>query len=280
MYRTIASFRRIIPALALLLGLVFVLDACTTRRRRADDDDDTTANDDDTSNDDDDSGSTGDDDDDDDSGSTGDDDDEVSPGILTVTADQSNLGPTPVGVPITTTVYFENTGGSTLTVNVTLTDFAAWSLPNPQIYVAPDAVETRTLTFNPPAAGTFQMQLEASHDGFNASPQVIPFQGTTSGGPTTETSCNDGVDNDADGDTDCDDPDCNGDPACTGGGDLCCNPMPGTQGPGPCSNQTVANCVCSSVNYCCFGGHGDWDATCVDYYTGDAGHCGGSSTCP
>ncbi len=53
------------------------------------------------------------------------------------------------------------------------------------------------------------------------------YQGATSsfslastcpgGGPTTETSCSNGIDDDGDGQIDCSDPDCNGDPACTGG---------------------------------------------------------------
>ena len=42
--------------------------------------------------------------------------------------------------------------------------------------------------------------------------------------PSTETSCTDGIDNDCDTDTDCDDSDCLGDPACPYCGDGTCDP--------------------------------------------------------
>ena len=43
------------------------------------------------------------------------------------------------------------------------------------------------------------------------------------GGPTNETDCVDGQDNDNDGLTDCDDTDCQSSPACGGSGEVDCN---------------------------------------------------------
>ena len=79
--------------------------------------------------------------------------------------------------------------------------------------------------------------------------------------------CNDGADNDADGLVDCDDlEDCSSFPGCDSGGGDCCdaNGSPG------CDNQLGEDCVCSLDPFCC---DVDWDALCVDAYENQ---CGGS----
>lgn len=62
------------------------------------------------------------------------------------------------------------------------------------------------VTFNAQANTTYYIVV----DGYNSAqgPFALSFQCTAA------EICNDGLDNDGDGDTDCDDPDCNGDPAC------------------------------------------------------------------
>jgi hypothetical protein len=72
--------------------------------------------------------------------------------------------------------------------------------------------------------------------------------------------CGDGIDNDCDGDTNCDDDDCSGDPACTGGGPTC-----GSNGceVGEDPINCPADCSCG-------------DGVC----SGSVENCGGSNECP
>ena len=70
---------------------------------------------------------------------------------------------------------------------------------------------SETCEFNPAQSGTYFVMINA----------FSPFTGVTltvsaagGGGPTNETSCSDGVDNDGDGATDCADSDCAADPVC------------------------------------------------------------------
>ena len=269
---------RLLPTLVLLLGLVLVLDACTTRRgRNNSDDDDTTSDDDDSAGDDDDS-TQGDDDDtgDDDDSTQGDDDDGGSPGILDLSADQTSFGAVSIGSQASTTVYFENLGGTAITANVSLSDLSGtWILQGGAVVtIAPFDTQTRTLLFQPSTASTFSLSLEAAHDGANSSPQQLIFSGSgTGGGGGTETSCTDGTDNDGDTLIDCDDPDCANDPACQSSGtDPCCAPNPQFQN-GACSNSSMEQCACTNDSFCCT----DWDQVCVDVY--DGSHCGGGTLC-
>ena len=285
---------RLLPSLALLIGLVLVLDACDARRARSnaeDDDDATSANDDDsaqqddddtTGDDDDDTGGdddTGDDDtgDDDDDDTTIGDDDDGSAGILDLSADTTSFGSVTIGSPANTTVYFENLGGTGITATVTLSDLSGvWILQGgTTVNIAPLSTETRNLVFNPAVAQAYSLAMDVNHDGANSSPQQLLISGVGTGGSGgTETSCTDGVDNDGDTLVDCADPECATDPACTGGADPCCSPNPQFQN-GPCQNTTNQSCACSSDPFCCT----DWDQTCSNIYDGSTGHCGPSATC-
>ena len=287
-------FNRLLPALALLFGLVLVLDACTGRRGRSnnsDDDDATSANDDDSGQGDDDDSTGGDDDDStggDDDDSTGDDDDSTgggddddatnSAGILDLSADTTNFGSVTIGTQNSTSVYFENIGNTAITAQVTLSDLIViWILQGGSVVtIAPLAIQTRTLVFQPSTASTFNLSFEVAHDGGNASPQQLLFSGSGGGGGGgSEVNCTDGVDDDADGLIDCADSDCATDPACTGSGtDPCCASNPQFQN-GPCQDTSAETCSCNNDPYCCT----DWDQTCVDIYDGSTGHCGPAATC-
>ena len=124
------------------------------------------------------------------------------------------------------------------------------------------------------------------------------------GGPGFEFQCDDGLDNDNDGATDCADPDCFGDPSCNGpGGEICndfldndgdgatdcddledCTTFPGCDSGGGdccadngspgCDNQLGEDCVCSQDPYCC---EVAWDGICADLYENG---CGGSCVGP
>jgi len=291
---------RLLPTLGLLLCVLVLLDACTTRRSSnnddddaaddddsAGDDDDASGDDDDASGDDDDASgddddASGDDDDasgDDDDSTQGDDDDSTTanPGILQVSADATVLGPTAIGSQDSTTLYFENLGGTTLTVQLTLSDLSGtWILQGgTTVLIPPSATESRTLLFQPSAATAYSLTVDAAHDGANASPQQLIFVGSGSGGgPNTETSCTNGVDDDNDTLVDCADPDCANDPACTSAADPCCAPNSQFAN-GPCQNTSVESCVCGADSFCCT----DWDQACVEQYDGSTGHCGPSGTC-
>ena len=272
--------RSIVPSLVLLLVLVFVLDACTTRRRSAnsdDDDDDAAANDDDSAGDDDDDSAI---DDDDSSSSSADDDDDASmaPGVLLLSADLTDIGNVANSGQVTTNLYFENAGGTAVQAQLSLSDLSGtWQVPGSIVNIAPTTTETRTLTFNAPAeSGTFTLTLNAKHDGSNPSPQQLVFTASSgSGGPTTEMSCTDNVDND---NIDCADTECATDPACQK--DPCCQDIPGSYDPSDCFNQSVNACICTNDPVCCT----NWDSTCADYYeNGWDNHgstiCSESGTC-
>jgi bacillolysin len=72
-----------------------------------------------------------------------------------------------------------------------------------------------TCEFNPAQSGTYFVMINAFAAYSGVTLTVSAANG--GGGPTTETSCTDGVDNDNDGATDCADSDCSADPACQGG---------------------------------------------------------------
>ncbi len=275
--------RRIVPSLVLLLVLVFILDACTTRRRgSSSDDDDAAANDDDSAVSDDDDASSDDDDvsdDDDASGddddASGDDDDSMAPGVLILSADLASLGNVAPGGQATTNLYFENAGGTAVQAQISLSDLSGtWQVAGSVVNIAPATTETRTLTFNAPAqSGTYTLTLNAEHDGSNPSPQQLVFTANSGdGGPTTETSCTDNIDNDNDGNTDCADTDCANDPACQN--DPCCQEIPGSYNPSDCFNQSVNACICTNDPVCCT----NWDSTCAGYYE-DGWDNHGSTVC-
>jgi Thermolysin metallopeptidase, alpha-helical domain/Thermolysin metallopeptidase, catalytic domain/Bacterial pre-peptidase C-terminal domain len=72
---------------------------------------------------------------------------------------------------------------------------------------------SETCEFNPAQSGTYYVMINA----FAAySGVTLTVSAANGGGPTTETSCTDGVDNDGDGAVDCADSDCAADPACQG----------------------------------------------------------------
>ncbi|MCO4769404.1 MAG: hypothetical protein KDA24_05190, partial [Deltaproteobacteria bacterium] len=232
------------------------------------DDDDATGDDDD---------ATGDDDD-----ATGDDDDSTAPGVLIFTADLSNLGNVSGGSSTSTNLYFENAGGMSIVVQLTLSDLSgAWQIPGSIVNVAPFSTESRALTFNAPVTpGTFSLTVNADHDGSNPSPQQLVFSAMSGGGGAVEGNCTDNIDNDSDGNTDCADSDCSNDPACTGGTDLCCNTIANFNSSN-CNNQAVWQCICNGDSFCCTG----WDSTCADFYVNGytgahgSGSCSPSGTC-
>ncbi|HWO18145.1 MAG TPA: M4 family metallopeptidase [Kofleriaceae bacterium] len=66
--------------------------------------------------------------------------------------------------------------------------------------------------FNPAQSGTYYVMIRA-YSAYTGVTLTVSAAGG-GGGPTTETSCTDGVDNDSDGATDCSDSDCSGNSAC------------------------------------------------------------------
>jgi hypothetical protein len=98
--------------------------------------------------------------------------------------------------------------------------------------------------------------------------------------PVTETNCNDGQDEDCDGNTDCDDSDCLGDPACPSCGDLTCDPgedqcnCPSDCGTPP---ATETNCTDGIDNDC--GGGTDCDDTDCDTDPACASACDNDGVC-
>ena len=68
-----------------------------------------------------------------------------------------------------------------------------------------------TCEFNPAQSGTYYVML-VPYTAFSGVTLTVSAAG--SGGPSTETSCNDGIDNDGDGAVDCADSDCAADPVC------------------------------------------------------------------
>jgi len=89
--------------------------------------------------------------------------------------------------------------------------------------------------------------------------------------PSTETNCTDGIDEDCDLDVDCDDADCNTDPAC-----ICGN---GTCDPGEDCTTCPADCISRTTPpkhaYCC----GDGTCEGAEDQTNCAVDCGGGSYC-
>jgi len=89
--------------------------------------------------------------------------------------------------------------------------------------------------------------------------------------PSTETSCTDGIDNDCDTYTDCDDSDCDLDPACSCGN--------GTCDPGEdchtCSEDCISRTSPPKFAYCC----GDGTCEGAENETNCAVDCGGGSYC-
>ncbi len=85
--------------------------------------------------------------------------------------------------------------------------------------------------------------------------------------------CNDGVDNDGDGDSDCDDiEDCNTFPGCDYGDGDCCV----TNGSPGCDNDLGEDCVCEIDSFCC---GGVWDPLCINLFVNECGGtCGGPIT--
>ncbi len=162
-----------------------------------------------------------------------------------------------------------------------------------------------------PAPETVQFQA------FAGQPYIIAIDGwagaisdftltLSCGGPVFESNCADNLDNDGDGQTDCMDPDCFGDPSCGGpGGEVCndgvdndgdgavdcddledCSAFPGCDsGPGDCcadngspgcDNQLGEDCVCAMDPFCC---NVAWDGICADLYQDQCGGtCGGPGT--
>lgn len=93
--------------------------------------------------------------------------------------------------------------------------------------------------------------------------------------PGSETSCNDGVDNDCDGATDCDDSDCLGDAACPSCGDGACD-----AGEDSCNCASDCGVAPSTETSCSDGSDNDCDGAidCLDSdCTGDAACQSGSS---
>ena len=259
--------RATLLCLLLSLGLLW---ACGPTRggSRDDDDDDSAAEDDDSTSGDDDDTTSGDDDDSTTSG----------PASLAVGVSSTDFGDTSIGAPVTRTVSLSNAGGAPLTWSAWLTwdlggVFALGGGDVIGIELGPGDAITRTVTYTPDEVEANFTSLVVTHNGSNASPVVVYFSGT-GGGVATESACNDGLDNDADGYPDCSDWDCIGSSAC---GDPCCGTMPWPASPSMCDSGATLSCMCSVDPYCCEDG---WNVICSDIYTGVDGACAPSPTCP
>ena len=245
-----------------------------------DDDDDSFGGDDDDSNggDDDDSFGGDDDDsfggDDDDSFGGDDDDDTSSGGLITVSAPVTEFDDSPLFVAETLPISVSNSGGTPVLVNIVLTttSLGSWAVLGGDLFtVAGGDTLDRAIEFNPQADGDHSVDVAVFHEGANPSPIGITFTGVGGAG-AGESSCTDGVDNEGDGDVDCDDFDCFGDPACTNA-DFCCSAGSTGDISGFCDTGTAADCTCASDNWCC-SPVGGWDEDCVALYVA----CG--ATCP
>ena len=142
-----------------------------------------------------------------------------------------------------------------------------------------DTPETNIL-FTAPADGTYYVVLEA----YFASPTSKAYDFTIEKFAATETSCIDGVDNDGDGSTDCEDSDCIGNPACPAvvweenfdGGTLPAFSIVGTvwemgsvdgsYTSGPASCLSPPNCAATRLNGA-YDASMAWDSHCIA--TGD-----------
>jgi|GEM_PF-1972505 len=158
--------------------------------------------------------------------------------------------------------------------------------------------QPESLTFDA-FAGT---QYIVALDGWNGAVSEFQMVLTCAGGPGEI--CDDGIDNDNDGQIDCDDPDCFFDPACNGGAEVCddgidndgdgladcddvqdCQAFPGCDygggdcctdnGTPGCENDLGEDCVCAADPFCC---ESQWDAICADVFENTCGgSCGGNS---
>ena len=246
-----------------------------------DDDDAWSSDDDDAWSDDDDAWSSDDDDlvegdglDDDDAAVDDDDatpaDELTGPGNLTllIEAGETTTFPsTPTGSSYAITVELENTGGEAVSGEVildTLDMAGTWSLDGaPTFLLLPGATQDRDIVFNPFVDGSYQVIVQFEHDGANLSPQSLVFNGTGGTG-AGETDCANGVDDDLDGNADCNDMDCAPDPACSLPTDLCCFAGGNGSTSGLCEDAAARDCTCTIDVWCCGIG---WDADCVDTYT-------------
>jgi len=136
-------------------------------------------------------------------------------------------------------------------------------------------------------------------DGWDGAVSDFTLSVECDGGQGFEFDCADGIDNDGDFNVDCADSDCQGDPNCAPGSEICndgadndgdglidcddfgdCSAFPGCDsGPGDCctdngspgcDNQLGEDCVCSIDPFCC---QVEWDAICADTFENQ---CGGT----
>ncbi|MCP4873025.1 MAG: hypothetical protein GY898_30395 [Proteobacteria bacterium] len=248
------------------------------------DDDDSWGGDDDDSfgSDDDDSWGGNDDDsfgDDDDSfGGDDDDDDDVGPsaGVISVSTPVTDFEDVQLFVAETLPITISNSSGPPVLVQLVLTttSMGSWAILGGDTFtVAGGTSADRAIEFNPQANGAHTVEVSIWHEGSNASPLAVTFEGIGGTGPG-ESSCTDGVDNEGDGDVDCDDFDCFGDPACNNA-DFCCSAGSTGDISGFCDTGTAADCVCASDSWCC-SPVGGWDVDCVNLYVA----CGATCAAP
>ena len=174
--------------------------------------------------------------------------------------------------------------------------------PNGEIECEPDfCVETSWNPGGQPEQLTFDAFAGTSYiialDGWDGA--VSEYQLVLDCGGAGGEICDDGIDNDNDGDIDCDDFDCFGDPNCQGGNEICddgidndgdgqadcddildCQAFPGCDyggcdccednGTAGCENDLGEDCVCAADPFCC---EVTWDAICADVFQNT---CGGA----
>jgi hypothetical protein len=236
-----------------------------------DDDDDASGDDDDLSGDDDDDASGGDDDD----TGPGDDDDAPAEITLNLSSGETTSFSVGVGQSISKTIIVENTGGTFFVANVSLDSIdtpGTWTLSSncqTAFTLSPASSVNCSLIFSPLSEST-TLAVTFEGSGADNGTRSIAFTGsTTGGGGPTETDCDDEIDNDCDLLIDCDDPDCNTDPACFLG-DPCCQNAGDMFTNTQCDDPSAGTCVCGSDTWCCDTG---WDSTCRGYYVSCGGSC-------
>jgi len=225
------------------------------------DDDDATSDDDDATSDDDDAV------DDDDAA---DDDDSVAPSELSLTATSTDFGNVGLNTTVSRTISLTNTGTAPLAWSMDFTfnggNIFAIGGGGPSGMLPGGATIGRTISLTATQAGAIFTALRVTHDGANYDPQLLYFT-AVAGGEPTEVSCNNGIDDDGDSYTDCEDWDCIGSPSC---GDPCCGGMPWPGGESMCNNSNTLTCVCAADSWCCESG---WSDGCWELYSGVTGSC-------
>lgn len=194
------------------------------------------------------------------------------------------LGPTDFGLVsifdnLSREIEIENTGTNALSISVSLqTNGPASAMqvlgPSPTL-VNPSQNDTWTLWFSPTAVGVYTATALIEYGPSLGGPpgpwvETLSFTGEAEDPNAGEANCSNGLDDDLDGLTDCDDPNCTLAPEC-GGVDPCCEG--GVDAFNNCGDGLALTCVCGLDSTCC----GTWSTACADLY---AISCGATTCSP